>query len=206
MLQRSALIFLLLISVLFKGQSFDLNLLTTINERDRPVWDNGMRYTSISIFPVVIVTPVFIWSHGQKTKNEKLISNGLKSAVSMGSALVVSVGLKYLVSRPRPYVTYEDNIIRRDTAGPHSFPSGHTTAAFATATALSLSYNKWYVTVPSFLYSGLVGYSRMRLGVHYPSDVLGGIVIGVGSGLLTWKIDKMIKEKKAREKTAPEIE
>src|SRR5690606_16926546 len=97
--------------------------------------------------------------------------------------------------RPRPFVKYPIDIIKRDHAGKYSFPSGHTSSAFATATILSLSYKKWYVTGPSFLYAGLVGYSRMRLGVHYPTDVLGGLIIGVGAGLLTWKLDQVFFNK-----------
>ena len=63
------------------------------------------------------------------------------------------------------------------------------------STAVSLSYKKWYVTVPAYAYASLVGYSRMRLGMHYGSDVLGGMIIGIGSGLLTWQLDKTFNKK-----------
>jgi membrane-associated phospholipid phosphatase len=51
-------------------------------------------------------------------------------------------------------------------------------AAFALATSLSLSYPKCYIIVPSFAWASSVGYSRMDLGVHYPSDVLAGAIVG----------------------------
>ena len=105
----------------------------------------------------------------------------------VGSGVVAQI-IKYLVERPRPLMPA---IVETG----YSFPSGHTTAAFATATAMTLSYKKWYVAVPSYLYAGFVGYSRMRLGVHYPSDVFGGMVIGIGAGFLTWKLDQIIFKK-----------
>ncbi|MEI8136921.1 MAG: phosphatase PAP2 family protein, partial [Bacteroidota bacterium] len=49
--------------------------------------------------------------------------------------------------------------------------------------------------VPAYAYAGFVGYSRIRLGMHYGSDVLGGMIIGIGSGLLTWKLDKELNKK-----------
>ncbi|WP_256604704.1 phosphatase PAP2 family protein [Sphingobacterium multivorum] len=67
------------------------------------------------------------------------------------------------------------------TAGGYSFPSGHTSSAFATASALSRAYSKWYVVAPSLLWASSVGYSRMYLGVHFPSDVLTGAVLGTGA-------------------------
>lgn len=126
--------------------------------------------------------------------------NGLKSAASLGIAISISTALKYAVSRPRPYNTYPGDIIKRDNAGPYSFPSGHTTAAFGVATSLSLTYKKWYVATPAYLYAGLVAYSRMRLGMHYPTDVLTGALLSTGSGFLTWKLDEIIRKRDAKKK------
>jgi undecaprenyl-diphosphatase len=63
----------------------------------------------------------------------------------------------------------------------YSFPSGHTSSSFSAVTALSRAYPKWYVIAPSFLWAASVGYSRMYLGVHYPTDVTAGAVLGVGT-------------------------
>jgi undecaprenyl-diphosphatase len=49
---------------------------------------------------------------------------------------------------------------------------------------LSRSYPKWYIAAPAYLWAGSVGYSRMYLGVHYPSDVFGGAVLGTTTSLL----------------------
>lgn len=154
-----------------------------------------MKGVSFSIYPAMPLSVVGIWSHGYFTKSTTMMRNGYKSVITIGSALALTTALKYAINRQRPFIKYPNDIVGRDKVGPYSFPSGHTTSAFATATALSLSYNKWYVTVPSYLYAGFVGYSRMRLGVHYPTDVLGGAIIGIGAGLLTWKLDKFINRK-----------
>jgi membrane-associated phospholipid phosphatase len=200
------LVLLSLICPVACAQPIEVHYLRLVNERSRPAWDNSMHYVSLSVYPVASLAPIGIWWQGHNRKDEKMINNGFKSAITICAALAVSTSLKYLVQRERPYVAWRSNIVMRDTSGPHSFPSGHTTAAFATATAAALSYRKWYVVVPSYLYAGMVAYSRMRLGVHYPTDVLGGMVLGIGSGLLTWKIDEMIREKKARDKQAPMME
>ncbi|MGYP000960524023 len=160
-----------------------------------PIWDKTMKGVSFSIYGVMPATVIGIWSHGYFAKDKVMMRNSYKSFATIGFALGLSTGLKYLANRRRPFAQYPNDIIQKDKVGPFSFPSGHTTSAFATATALSLSYKKWYVTAPSFLYAGFVGYSRMRLGVHYPTDVLGGILIGIGSGLLTWKLDQVINNK-----------
>jgi len=103
----------------------------------------------------------------------------------------ITTGLKYAVNRPRPFVTYPD-IIKKGNAGSKSFPSGHTSSAFALATSISLEYPKWYFVAPSFIWSTTVGYSRMRLGVHYPTDVFAGAIVGAGCAWASWWLNKKI--------------
>lgn len=172
------------------SQTTDFKILKSINQTDRPCWDKTMKGVSFSVYPIMPTSVFGMWTQGYVTKDPVMVRNSYKSAISIAFALGVSTGLKYTINRKRPYATYPNDIVKRDKAGPYSFPSGHTTAAFATATALSLTYKKWYVTVPSYAYASFVGYSRMRLGMHYASDVLGGMIIGIGSGLLTWQLDK----------------
>ena len=117
----------------------------------------------------------------------------------IGAGLVASSGITYVmkraINRPRPFVTYPD-IQKLTDGGSPSFPSGHTSIAFAAATSLSLEYPKWYVIVPSCAWAGTVGYSRMHLGVHYPSDVLAGAVVGAGSSFVTYKVNRWLQGRK----------
>jgi undecaprenyl-diphosphatase len=187
----------------FLSQNLDLKILRTLNQTSMPCWDKTMKGVSFSVYPVMPASVIGIWSQGYFTKDKVMMRNGYKSAVTIAFAIGVTSGLKYVVNRTRPYTEYPNDITQRGkTEGPYSFPSGHTTAAFATATAISLSYKKWYVTVPSYAYAGFVGYSRMRLGMHYGTDVLGGMLIGIGSGFLTWELDKIITRKKNQSKNS----
>ena len=176
----------------FYGQNADIDLLRSLNRGDMPQWDRGMKALSASVYPISIVAPIGIWTQGYLTKDKEMTRNGYKSAITIGLAMILSTGIKDLVKRERPFLKYPKDIVARDKAGSWSFPSGHTTAAFATATSLCLTYREWYVTLPAYAYAGFVGYSRMRLGLHYPSDVLGGVLLGIGSGWLTWKLDKLL--------------
>jgi membrane-associated phospholipid phosphatase len=107
-----------------------------------------------------------------------------QNALYVGSSTALSYGLTYLikiiVKRPRPFIK-NINIIPVYRAANYSFPSGHTSSTFATATALSIAYPKWYVIAPAYFWAGSIAYSRMYLGVHYPTDVAGGIFVGGGS-------------------------
>ena len=102
--------------------------------------------------------------------------------------------MKYSVGRERPFVTYTDIINKSGKpCNDPSFPSGHTSTAFTLATSLSLEYPKWYVIVPAYTYASTVAYSRMHLGVHYPSDVLVGALIGSGCAYITHVVNKKLK-------------
>ena len=121
---------------------------------------------------------------GMKEKSYYLLET---IAVGSGAAIV----LKYVINRPRPS-TQDSLIIPASDMGSPSFPSGHASIAFATAASLSLACPKWYVIVPAYLWAGAVGFSRLYLGVHYPSDVLAGAVLGTGSALLCRQINKWL--------------
>jgi membrane-associated phospholipid phosphatase len=180
------------------AQNADYRILKTLNSGERPQWDKAMKRLSFSVYVLEPVPPVGISLQGFFTKDKEMLWNGYKSAISLCAALAISTGLKYSVKRQRPYDRHPGDIIKRDSTATFSFPSGHTTAAFATATAMSLTYKKWYVTVPAFIYAGFAAYSRMRLGMHYPTDVAGGIILGSGSALLTWHLAKKITQKKIK--------
>ena len=176
------------------SQSLDFTMLRAINKNDQPNWDKTMRITSTSIYPVMVAAPTTLLLSGYINDDKIMMRNCVKTIAAIGLSVLLTTSLKYSFKRERPFQQYPNDIIKRDDVGGFSFPSGHTSVSFATATALTLSTKKWYVAVPAYLYACFVGYSRMRLGVHFPSDVLGGIVVGIGSSLLVWQADKWLKK------------
>ena len=177
-----------------QSQNLDFSMLRAINKNEHPNWDKTMKITSASVYPAMAVAPGSLILSGYINDDKIMMRNGIKTGVAIGFNMLLTSGLKYAINRPRPYVQYPDDIVKRTHSGKYSFPSGHTSTAFATATALTLSTKKWYVALPSYAYACAVGYSRMRLGVHFPSDVLGGMVIGIGSSLLVFQIDKWMQK------------
>lgn len=124
--------------------------------------------------------PVALLAGGAIGHDQQMRQNALYVASSELVTFGLNTLIKQIVKRPRPF-RKNVNIVAVYPAGGYSFPSGHTSSTFSTATALSIAYPKWYVIVPSFLWSGTVGYSRMYLGVHYPTDVGAGALLGAGT-------------------------
>ncbi len=187
---------LLSISIGFTSyaQNWDIDLLRNINLNRNKNLDDTFRGITNSVSPLSIGTPIAMFSVGLIKKDSFLKRKAIYTAVSLVTSSLITVALKYSVNRPRPFITYP-YLQKEATGGSPSFPSGHTSNAFALATSLSLSYPKWYVIVPSFAWAGLVGYSRMDLGVHYPSDVLAGAIVGAGSSWLCYKINQKLSRK-----------
>jgi membrane-associated phospholipid phosphatase len=181
-----------------KAQNVDIDILKQINVNRNTALDPAFKSITNSAVPVCIATPLIMYSVGLIQK-DTLIKH---KAVFIGETFLVSAFItlasKQIIKRERPYLRYSElePIVFESS---YSMPSGHTSTAFATATSLSMAYPKWYVIVPSFAWASSVGYSRMHLGVHYPSDVFIGALVGSGSAYLTYKANQWL-EKKSRKR------
>lgn len=181
-----------------KAQNVDIDILKQINVSRNTALDPAFKSITNSAVPVSIATPVIMYSVGLIQK-DTLIKH---KAVFIGETFLVSAFItlasKQIIKRERPYLRYSElePVVFESS---YSMPSGHTSTAFATATSLSMAYPKWYVIVPTFAWASSVGYSRMHLGVHYPSDVFIGAIVGSGSAFLTHKANQWL-EKKSRKR------
>ena len=110
--------------------------------------------------------------------------------------LITNCLLKNLVARTRPYdvANFTDLIVKKPTD--YSFPSGHTAASFAAVAALFMKKEKLLGGI-SCVIAVLIAFSRMYLYVHFPTDILGGIVVGIVSGVAAGLILKGIEKKLA---------
>lgn len=194
---------LLLLTGLANGQNLDIRILRSINLDRNPHWDKAMQFMSNSEAAVSIAAPAIILGVGFIEGDQQIKSDGFTIASAFLLSSAMTTVLKYSVKRPRPFTTYPD-IEKLSAGGSYSFPSGYTSSAFATATSLSLAYPKWYVIVPSYAWASTVGYSRMHLGVHYPSDVLVGAIIGAASSYICYKGQQWLNHRKKR-KAAPVV-
>jgi len=191
------LIFLLVIgfSVPAFPQNADINLLRVINGDRNTSLDPAFKFVTNSVLPMAVAIPSGFITYALLKKDSTSKSNAIIVCSSLVITGIITTSLKYAINRERPYNTYP--FIQQVTpGGGPSFPSGHTSTAFSLATSVSLACPKWYVIAPSFLWAGAVGYSRMDLGVHYPSDVLAGAVIGSGSAFLSFKLNRWINKKR----------
>jgi undecaprenyl-diphosphatase len=104
--------------------------------------------------------------------------------------------LKFLIQRERPFKTLS-YILKLSEGGGYSFPSGHTTEAFAVAFALIFFTSDKYISYLVLIWAMLVAYSRIVLGVHFPSDILVAIMIALFTTLSTkFLFNKCLRTKK----------
>ena len=184
---------LLLAAAGLKAQNVDINLLKRVNGLDGGFARGYSKAVSATAPYIALGVPVLMGLHGLVDKDEKALADAVYIGTSVVEATAICYALKYVVGRDRPYVRYRGEVVQRDYPESPSFPSGHTAAAFSLATSLSIRYPKWYVIAPSALWACSVGFARMNQGVHYPSDVLCGAVIGSGCAVANIYINRGLR-------------
>ena len=139
---------------------------------------------------LLVLALVWLLMH-QNRRHVVLVLAMLALAVLLADQ--VSSGLiKHLVERLRP--THDPSlesmvhVVNGYRGGLYGFVSSHAANSFAVATLLSFIMRHRLVTFSLFTWSLLQCYSRMYLGVHYPGDILGGIVVGMLAGWLVWRL------------------
>lgn len=176
------------------AQNWDINTLHRVNSWNGTLVRNYSKTLSNSAPYVVIGVPVGMAIYAVIDKDKELFKDAIYIGTSVGEAVVITYGLKAIVDRERPYDRYPDRVHARSHETSSSFPSSHTAAAFSLATSLSIKYPKWYVIAPSALWACSVGFSRMSEGVHYPSDVASGALIGAGCAVANVYVNKWLNK------------
>lgn len=180
---------------LFFSQNVDIILLKDIYLNRNTSLDETFWTITNLAYPVVFCIPVFLLIKGLVKKEIFTIQNMCYVIISIFVAAVIAALFKYGFNRARPFIIYDYlGITKESLSLSPSFPSGHTTLTFAMVAALAKVYNKWFLTLFLFIWAILVAYSRLHLGLHYPSDVLCGIIIGISSALLCYKMRQNINK------------
>ncbi len=173
----------------------DINILRLVQQHRIVALDNVLYLISFisSYISIGIVLTILITSLIKKSKPLRVIFYKMLAVLIV--AALISFSLKTIINRERPFKTYPD-IEKLSEGGNSSFPSGHALEAFAIAVAFSTLIPKKKYIILVFAWAILVGYSRIALGVHYPGDVLGGMIIG---SFIGWIIPVLTKSKSLSE-------
>lgn len=105
--------------------------------------------------------------------------------------------LKNLFARTRPFDVNPSVQLLISRPKDFSFPSGHTAASFASVMALYLAGEK-KLWKPALVVAVLIAFSRMYFYVHFPTDIIGGVIAGVCSGYLGYRIVEKVQKRKSR--------
>lgn len=164
-------------------QELDMNIVSYIHENwHNIVTDRFFTFiTYISDGGIVWLTAAFIMLFFRKWRPV-----GVIMLLSLGiSAVLTSFVIKYIVCRPRPFnVDPMLKLIIDVPSGLYSFPSGHSTASGAGAAAIALKSRR--LGIPAIIVALLVGFSRVFMAVHYPTDVLCGLILGAACSVVIW--------------------
>lgn len=107
--------------------------------------------------------------------------------------LIGNVALKNIIARDRPCWIREMTDLLIAVPKDYSFPSGHTLSSFIAATVLLHCDKRW--GIPAYILAALIAFSRLYLFVHFPTDVLAGMVLGITIGTLVWRLAPVLKQR-----------
>jgi len=133
-------------------------------------------YTVVVV--LIIVTTLFLW---EEKKREWILPLWL----SFFFSFIINLGLKYLIMRPRPYLSLAINNLTTSTLP--SFPSMHSAIVFSTIPLLDREFPK--IKLFWIAFASIVAFSRLYLGVHYLSDIIVGGIIGYLIGYCFFKLE-----------------
>ena len=158
-------------------QNFDLSVIEALYHIHEPILDKIMIFfTDLGNTIWVVIT---IWL----LINKKTRKTGLKAAAALIIfLLIVNVGLKPFFHRTRPFKYLKDIVLLIPEPSSFSFPSAHTASAFTMVYIFYKDIKKYFPGI--LILAILISLSRLYLSVHFPTDVMAGIGLGLFSGFL----------------------
>ncbi len=199
-------------------QALELQILDAIQRIRTPILDTVMVYASLianrSEVWIAAGLLLLIYDRRQAQKQMRYTElyrvDGEQGSAGMGTSetintgvsvlfamalcyLIVNVTLKPLIARIRPYELSDSVKLLVPMLQDYSFPSGHSASSFAAAVAIFL--NRRAVGIAALCLASLIAFSRLYLYVHYPSDVLAGILIGTACAIIAVRLQKNAAEK-----------
>lgn len=157
---------------------FDIAILKVINYNRITSSVPLLAFITDTAYLVSFLVPVILLCIAKIKERSYLLKISYQLFLSLFTSTIIINILKYTINRPRPFVTYS-YIDKLSTGGSPSFPSGHTADAFVMAVSVTLvARGQSKYILPIWVWAFMVAYSRIVLGVHYPSDVLSSMLIG----------------------------
>lgn len=170
--------------------SIEFKILDFIQTLHTPVLDKIMvgvtKLGDVGIIWIILTAILLIIPKTRRTVGVMLVALVVQT-------VLCNVILKNLFARTRPYDVNTTVQLLVPKLHDFSFPSGHTSASFTAVSALYFSKDKLWK--PALILACLIAVSRLYLYVHYPTDVLGGLLLGVLSGYIGYKIMEKVKNK-----------
>ena len=167
---------------------YDQHILELINHNRIRSLDSLFIHITDTAYLIALLIPFFIFFYSYLKKDLVLKLKAWRIVASIAFDSIIITMLKYSINRQRPF-EIDNHIEKLSSGGSPSFPSGHTSTAFLIATTITIlfSNNKWLLSI-IWLWAFVVAYTRLALGVHYPSDVIGGMIIGASNAIIVNRI------------------
>ncbi|MFP7486440.1 undecaprenyl-diphosphatase [Priestia filamentosa] len=146
-----------------------------------PFLDDIMVNVSTKALILYALFLIMIWIFGGENHKHTVFWAGVTGVL----ALVVNATIAHFYFEPRPFVSHAVNVLTPHDADA-SFPSDHTTGAFALSFAILLSHKRIGSALVAFAL--LTGFSRIYVGHHYPFDVLGSIIVAIVISLIVYAV------------------
>jgi len=154
------------------------------------IWADGLGIFLADNLPYIVAFCLFLFVVFNFEKHKSMV---ILAFIAGGLSRGITEFIQFLWGRPRPFIENHVNLLLNNIKS-YSFPSGHASFFFGLSTIIFL-YNK-KIGLLFFIISFLISISRVYCGIHWPADILAGFLVGVFSGILTFKIYRKLKKQK----------